>query len=188
MTYFPSLSFRASMRGLAAAACLSLSGLGLSACSGQDGPVIEHKGAAPAEPSQTPQTPETPQSSEPAPLAAAELAAIQAMTIPELMSTATLDANKLADVLAAVSDEATARAALLKMQAMGPKIEAMAMQIDRGLEAGEIKLSLKTMNDMADFAKAQMRMVGEMGGVLERHPELRSLITEELEGLEIKIE
>jgi len=44
------------------------------------------------------------------------------------------------------------------------------------------------MNDMADFAKAQMRMVGEMGGVLERHPELRSLITEELEGLEIKIE
>jgi len=82
MTYFPSLSFRASMRGLAAAACLSLSGLGLSACSGQDGPVIEHKGAAPAEPSQTPQTPETPQSSEPAPLAAAELAAIQAMTIP----------------------------------------------------------------------------------------------------------
>jgi hypothetical protein len=179
MPYFLIPTPRAAIAGMIAAFCLVFSG-----CSGQETPGLAQSETPTTgtEPSNAPQT------SGPTPLAAAELAAIRAMTIPQLMNAATQDANDMADVLAGVSDEAAARAAMTKMRAMGPKIEAMAAQIDRGLEAGDVKLSLKTMNDMADFAKAQMRMVGEMGRIAEQHPELRNIITEEFEGLEIKLE
>lgn len=170
----------------------------LSACSGKEAPQAD----APQPPASTPSQGQGAESAgeagiggeRPANEAGADevpadqLALIQSLSITALMDLATQDANDMADVLSAVNDEASARAAMADMRALGPKLAAMAARIDDGLEAGDVTLSLKTMNKISGLAKAQFRMLDEMGRIAKEHPELREIINDEFQDVEIKFE
>lgn len=122
--------------------------------------------------------PETPQTS------GVSIDAIAKMSPSELMSAATVESNRLADVLSSVSDKSSADAAIAQMRTLGPQIKALGDRLET-LDEGDMKFSIKTMKQMQSFAEAQMRVFNETGRIAVEHPELREMITEGFEDIEI---
>ncbi|WP_371396954.1 hypothetical protein [Fretibacter rubidus] len=123
------------------------------------------------------------------PEAALEIATkeIADMSPVEMMEYATVNSNALADKMALVNDEATARAVIAELKSMGPRMEAMGEKL-QNIDQAELGLSLKTMSVAADFGKAQMRLAAEGARIAKDHPELRSLFEEEFGDVEIKVQ
>lgn len=117
----------------------------------------------------------------------AETAAIADMTPMQLMENATMKSNQLADVLAAVKDEASAEVAIAEMRALGPQLKAVGARLET-LNEDDIKLSIKTMKTMQSFAEAQMRVFNETGRIAADHPELRDTIMAGFEDIEINFQ
>lgn len=148
-------------------------GLSLVACGGADTPEsisADINAAA---------TPEAAQA-----IAAKEIAD---MSPVEMMEYATVNSTALADKLALVKDEATAREAITELRAMGPRMAALGEKLKNVNEA-DLGLSLKTMRVVSDFGKAQMRVASETSRIARDHPELRALFEEEFQDVEIKIQ
>ena len=123
------------------------------------------------------------------PAAAQAIAAneIADMSPVEMMEYATVNSTALADKLALVTDEATAREAITELRAMGPRMAALGERLKNVNEA-DLGLSIKTMRVVSDFGKAQMRVAAETSRIMKDHPELRDLFEEEFEDIEIKIQ
>lgn len=109
---------------------------------------------------------------------------IATMSPSELMSAATVESNRLANVLSSVSDQASAEAAIAQMRGLGPQIKALSARMET-LQEGDMTLSIKTMKQLQGFAEAQMRIFNETGRIAVEHPELRDIITEGFEDIEI---
>ena len=116
-----------------------------------------------------------------------DVAAIADMTPMELMASATVQSNQLADVLSKVTDEASADVAIAEMRALGPQLKAVGDRLE-SLDESDIKLSIKTMKSMQTFAEAQMRIFNETGRIASDHPELREKIVEGFEDIEINFQ
>lgn len=123
------------------------------------------------------------------PEAAQEIAAkeIVDMSPVEMMEYATVNSTALADKLALVTDEASAREAITELRAMGPRMAALGERLKNVNEA-DLGLSIKTMRVVSDFGKAQMRVAAETSRIMKDHPELRDLFEKEFEDVEIKIQ
>ncbi len=113
-----------------------------------------------------------------------DVAAIATMSPTELMSTATVQSNQLADVLADVKDEESAQIAVAEIRALGPQLRAVGERINN-LGDNDLKLSVKTMKSMQEFAQAQMRVLSETGRIADEHPELRAVMVDAFEDIEI---
>lgn len=113
----------------------------------------------------------------------ADIAAIDAMSTLELLETAAYESNKLADVLAKVDDEPSARAASAKMQALGPMLNAIGNSLEN-LDGNELALSTRIIKPMQSFAKAQARIFNETGRIAKDHPELQNIIAEGFDNID----
>lgn len=152
---------------------LSTATLALLACSaGNDGPSLEDKSMTPAN-AQTI-----------AEQTAAEIADMKPMEILEVV---TKDANRLADTLGKVNDEASARIASAELKAMGPRLEAMGKRFET-MDKSDFSLSLNTLSKMQDAGKAQLRFAQEMGRISKEHPELLDIFESEFGDLELKLQ
>lgn len=152
---------------------LSAVSMALMACSaGGDGPRLEDK-------STTPETAATI-----AERTAAEIADMKPM---EILDVVTKDANRLADTLSTVKDEASARAASAELKAMGPRLEAMGKHFET-MDKSDFSLSLNTLSKMQDAGKAQLRFAQEMGRISNDHPELLEFFKDEFGDMELKLQ
>jgi len=104
----------------------------------------------------------------------------------DLLSKLSEDSNALADKLAAVNDEASAREAAKAVRAMGPKIEAMGKRFET-MDQGEFSISLKTISKIQEAGKAQLRVAQEIARIAKDHPEFKDIITDEFGDLELTI-
>lgn len=152
---------------------LSLCGATLVACSsGNDGPRLEDKSMSPASAETI------------AERTAAEIADMKPM---EILDVVTKDANRLADTLSTVKDEASARAASAELKAMGPRLEAMGKHFET-MDKSDFSLSLNTLSKMQDAGKAQLRFAQEMGRISNDHPELLEFFKDEFGDMELKLQ
>lgn len=117
---------------------------------------------------------------------AAEITAIADMSPVQLMDSAALHSNALADAMAQVNDDASAEAAVAQMRALGPKMSAAMERLD-SLGQEDMAFSLKTMKSVQALAEAQMRIFNETARITKDHPELRDTIIAGFEDLEIKM-
>lgn len=113
----------------------------------------------------------------------ADIAAIDAMSTLELLETAAYESNKLADVLAKVDDEASARAAAAKMHTLGPMLNAIGNSLDN-LDGNGMALSTSIIKPMQSFAEAQARIFNEAGRIAKNHPELQNIIAEGFDNID----
>ena len=113
----------------------------------------------------------------------ADIAAIEAMDAIELLETAAVQSNKLADVLATVKDEASAQAAAVEIANLEPILNTVGKGLEN-LDANGMALSTGILTPMQSFAESQARIFNEASRIAADHPELQSIIAKGLENID----
>ncbi len=112
-----------------------------------------------------------------------DIAAIEAMDTRELLETAAVKSNNLADVLATVKDEASAQAAAVEIAALGPILNTIGKSLDN-LDTNGTALTESVLAPMQSFAESQARLFNETSRISVNHPELQDIIAKGFENID----
>ena len=116
-------------------------------------------------------------------ISVADTAAIDAMSNAELLEAAAKESHKLADVLAKVTDETSARTAKAEMNALGPMLNVIGNRLEN-LDSNGLALNTRMIKPMQSFAEAQARIFNETGRIAKDHPELQNVIAEGFDNID----